>query len=134
MSTTTFGSPVCADDTLMGGQDSANMRYFGLCLPLRVLGGTALAIGGKSLPAEGKRTVQAFIIVLLIAFIYSMCCSSRRSTWKNYVRPCMALSAALLATLYDRWDVAGSILAVDGLIGSQGRHTAALLQGCGGKN
>jgi len=124
---TTFGCPVLRDDTLMGDQNSANARYFGMCLPLRVLGGTAMAIAGDQLPEPVKHLLQSLLVVLIIVFIYSGCCHSRQHTWKNYVRPTMALSAALMSTICGRWDIAGAIIAADGLVGVQGRHTAALI-------
>lgn len=126
-SVTTLGDPVLADPTLSGGQNVANTKYLGTCVPLRVLGGTALAIGGGHMPREFQAIVQILLILLIVAFAYSGCCHSRRNTWKNYVRPTTALTGALLATMYNRWDVAGVLIAADGLIGVQGRHTAALL-------
>lgn len=124
---TTFGCPILPDPTVMGCQRDADARYFGVCLPLRVLGGTALAIAGGQLSNRSKVLVQSLIVVLLITFIYSGCCGSRKSTWKNYVRPSMALTAALVSTMCGRWDIAGVLIAADGMVGLQGRHTAAML-------
>lgn len=124
---TTFGEPCLRDSTTKLG----NAGYFGVCLPLRIVGGVGLALGGSRLGPRGSGAVVLLLLALAAGFAYSgRYLPERRSSWKNYVRPTAALCSAAAFGAAGRWDLAGSMIAGDALAGLQARHSAAVAFKC----
>ena len=137
-----FEDPLIPPRNLPEPLAAATGRYVALCVPLRLGAGVFLAVQGAELSRGAQDAVLGGLTLLFFFFSYTAVAECRRAagsgawegagcrrrSWKNYPRAALALAAALAAAFLGRWDVAGALIAADGLIGLSSRHTFGAMQ------
>jgi Na+-transporting NADH:ubiquinone oxidoreductase subunit NqrB len=92
------------------------------CVLLRCVIGAIIILHTKN--ENTKQILMVFCMIIIIMFASKFINNSNNNivVWKAYLRPVIAYSAALGLIYNDRYDLSGTIIIVEALMGLQSRH------------
>jgi len=97
------------------------------CVLLRCIIGLTIALNFNSnVDIETKQYLMIFCGIIVLMFSYKFIHNANNNivVWKTYLRTVIAYTVSLGLIYKNRYDLAGSIIIVDALMGLQSRHMA----------
>lgn len=97
------------------------------CVLLRCIIGLTLILHiSPDISSDIKRMLMLFCIIIIIIFSYKFIHNANNNivVWKTYLRTVIAYSASLALIYKNKYDIAGTIIIIDALMGLQSRHMA----------